>query len=182
MIPGALARRYARALLELASEKGLEDKVLQELGSFAEIYSGSEELKATLTSTMVPGEARLRILDEILRRIMASDLTKKFLRLLDAKGRMIGVEDIHRSYKRMVDDKLGRVDAEVITPAPLGMAESATLKQRLEKITRRQVVLTQTVDKSMIGGIVTRVGHLVYDGSVASFLEEARQALMRQTP
>jgi len=181
MIPGALARRYARALLELASEKGLEDKVLGELGSFAEIFHGSDELRQVLTSTMVPGQVRRKILDDILRRLMASELTKKFIMLLDAKQRMVGVEDIHRSYKRLVDDKLGRVDAEVITQAPLGMAESATLKQKLEKITGKKVVLMQTVDESMIGGIITRVGHLVLDGSVRSFLEEARQNLMSQT-
>jgi F-type H+-transporting ATPase subunit delta len=182
MIPGALARRYARALLELASDARIEDKILGELGSFAELFNGSEDLRQALTSTMVPGEIRRKVLDEVLRRIMASELTKKFLHLLERKGRMIGVEDIHRSYKVMVDEKLGRIDAEVITPATLGMAESSTLKQKLEKLTGKQVVLRQTVDKSMIGGIVTRVGHLIYDGSVASFLEEARQSLMSQTP
>ncbi len=181
MIPGALARRYARALLALAAEKGLEDKVLGELGSFAEVFHGSDDLRQTLTSTMVPPQVRRKVLDEIMRRLMASDLTMKFLVLLDAKNRMVGVEDIHRSYKRLVDDRLGRVDAEVITPMPLGMAESATLKQKLEKITGKKVVLQQTVDESMIGGIVTRVGHLVLDGSLKSFLDEARQSLMSQT-
>ncbi len=181
MIPGALARRYARALLELAAEKGQEDKVLDELGSFAEVFHASEDLRQTLTSSMVPAQVRGKVLDEIMRRLMASDLTKRFLALLDAKNRMVGVEDIHRSYKRLVDDKLGRVDAEVITPAPLGMAESATLKQKLEKITGKKVVLQQTVDEAMIGGIITRVGHLVLDGSVKSFLEEARQSLMGTT-
>ncbi|MBW2262152.1 MAG: ATP synthase F1 subunit delta [Deltaproteobacteria bacterium] len=181
MIPGALARRYARALLELAAEKGLEDKILGELGSFAEIFHGSDDLRQTLTSIMVPVQVRRKVLDEILRRLMASDLTKKFLLLLDAKNRMVGVEDIHRSYKSLVDEKLGRVDAEVITPSPLGMAESAALKQKLEKVTGKKVMLQQTVDESMIGGIITRVGNLVLDGSVKSFLEEARQSLMSRS-
>jgi F-type H+-transporting ATPase subunit delta len=181
MIPGALARRYARALLELASEKRIEDKVLEEMGAFAEAFHESKELREALVSSMVPVQVRRGVLDDVLKRIMASDLTRRFLVLLERKGRLVGVEDIHRSFKRMVDDRLGRVDAEVVTPTPLGTLELAALKKNLEKLTGRQVVLVQKVDRSMIGGVITRVGHLVYDGSISSFLEEARQSLMSQS-
>jgi F-type H+-transporting ATPase subunit delta len=178
MIPGALARRYARALLELAAEKRLEDKVLGEIEAFAEVYRESDELKQIFAGTRVPSSVRGKILDQILGRIMASELTRKFIHHLDDKGRIVGIEDIHRSYKRMVDDKLGRIDAEVVSSAPLGMGEANQLKQKLEKMTGRKVQLQQSVDPSIIGGVVTKVGHLVYDGSVKSFLEEARSNLM----
>jgi len=180
MIPGALARRYARALLELASEKRQEDKVLSELGAFAEVYHDSEDLQKVFGGARIPQELRLKVLDQVLKRTMASELTRKFLVHLDRKGRMEGVEDIHRSFKRLVDEKLGRVDAEVISPSAMGMTESQQLKMKLEKMTGKKVVLKQTVDPSMIGGVITRVGHLVYDGSVQSFLEEARSNLMNE--
>jgi F-type H+-transporting ATPase subunit delta len=180
MIPGALARRYARALLELASEKRIEDKVLGELEAFAQAYHDSDELQGIFVGRRVPSAVRAKVLDGLNSRIMASELTKKFLGLLDRKGRIVGVEDIYRSYKKMVDVKLGRVDAEVISPQALGMAESGQLKQQLEKMTGKKIVLTQTVDPSMVGGVITRVGHLVYDGSVKSFLEGARNSLMNE--
>ncbi len=181
MIPGALARRYARALIELASEKRIEDKVLGELEVFAQVWHESADLKQVFAGRRFPSDLRAKVLDQILRRIMASDLTRKFIEHLDRKGRIDGVEDIHRSYKRMVDDKLGRVDAEVTSPSPLGMAETAQLKQNLEKLTGKQVTLKQSVDPAIIGGVITRVGHLVYDGSIRSFLEEARSSLINES-
>jgi len=181
MIPGSLARRYARALLGLASQQRLEDKVLTEIGSFAETFHDSKDLKQTLTTPMVPAEVRRRVLDEVLGRLAASDLTRKFLFYIEAKGRMVGIEDIHRSFKRMVDEKLGRVDAEVTTAGPLEPAEAARLKKHLEGITGKQVVLTQVVDRSIVGGAITRIGHVVYDGSIRSFLEEARRSLMSES-
>lgn len=180
MIPGALARRYARALLELASAKRMEDKVLSELEAFADVYRESEDLQRVFGGARIPQEQRARVLDQVLKRTMASELTRKFLAHLDRKGRMVGVVDIHRSYKRLVDEKLGRVDAEVISPSAMGMSESQKLKMQLEKMTGKKVVLKQTVDPSLIGGVITRVGHLVYDGSVQSFLEETRHNLMNE--
>ncbi len=177
MIPGALARRYARAIFGLAVDQKLEDKVQAELQQFAEALGESNDLDRALASNHIPLEARKKLVVQVARRMALSELTVKCLVFVLDKGRIEGVADIARSMKRMVDDRLNRVDAEVVTATALGVAEGGRLKHELERITGKSIVLDQKVDPSIIGGAVTRVGHLVFDGSVRNYLEEARKSL-----
>ena len=177
MIPGALARRYARAIFGLAVEKKLEDKVQVELQQFGEAFGESEELERVLVSSQIPLDVRRKVLVQVARRMALSDLAVKCLSFVLDKGRMEGIQDIARSMKRMVDDRLNRIDAVVVTASPIGVGDGARLKRELERITGKTVVLEQKVDPSIIGGATTRVGNVLFDGSIRNYLEEARRSL-----
>lgn len=177
MIPGALARRYARAIFGLAIERKLEDKVQAEMQQFAEAFEESADLEWTLLSSQIPLEVRRKALVQVATRMALSDLTVKCLAFVLDKGRIEGVPDIARSLKKMVDDRLNRIDAVVVTASPLGVGDGARLKRELERITGKAVVLDQKVDPSIIGGATARVGNVLFDGSIRNYLEEARRSL-----
>jgi F-type H+-transporting ATPase subunit delta len=104
----------------------------------------------------------------------------KLLVLLADRDRLGLLPDLLDVYRERLMDYRQVVRAEVTTAVPLSQDRAAQLEQRLAELTGRRVTMTAKVDPSLIGGIVTRIGSTVYDGSVATHLETMKQRLMEQ--
>ncbi len=103
---------------------------------------------------------------------------RNFALLLLERGRISALPAIARAYKQLVDERLGRVQATVTSAQPLDPATAASVQRALEKRTGKRVVITSNVDPSLIGGVVARVGDLVFDGSLKSKLEALRARIL----
>jgi F-type H+-transporting ATPase subunit delta len=177
-VPGDDAvRGYARALLSIAETEGALDRVQNELYAFAKSVERQPELRDALTDASLPNERKRAVIDELLGS-RAHPLTTRLVGfLVDAgQARRIGAiaEELAREAARTSDRTL----AEVRTAVPLSEAKQKLLADALTKATGHAVELKIDVDPSVIGGVVARVGDQVFDGSVASRLEEAKQHLM----
>ena len=181
MIPGSLARRYARALIGLAQSPIQRDKLATDLEAFADVAGNKDEVGrpvlATLATERFAMADRSKLLDVLLRRVGADPLTGKFLRLVLQRGRIEGAPDIARAYRRMADEAAGRINAQITSAAPLSPDSLAKIKAALEKATGRQVVATTAVDPALLGGVALQVGSYLIDGSVRTALAQMRQAL-----
>lgn len=181
MIPGSLARRYARALIGLAQSPVQRDKLATDLEAFADVAKNKDEagrpVLATLAAERFSLADRGKLLDALLARVGADPLTGKFLHLVLTRGRIDGAPDIARAYRRMADDAAGRVNAQITSAAPLSPDALAKIKAALQQATGKQVVATTTVDPTLIGGVVAQVGSYLIDGSVRTALAQMRQAL-----
>jgi F-type H+-transporting ATPase subunit delta len=175
---GSIARRYARALFDLGSAKSLHEVFGGELDSLAATYAGSAELRQTLENPVFGLDQRRAILDKLLPRLTPSREVRNFALLLLERGRIGALPAINRAYKEMVDERLGRVQAIVTSATPLDPATAASVQRALEKRTGKRVVITSAVDPALIGGIVARVGDLVFDGSLKSRLEALRSRIL----
>ena len=179
MQAGSLARRYARALMDLAVAKNLVDKVGSDLRTFARAMRESQELTDVLGSTSHPRAVRRNIVDAILARIGAHELVKTTSYLLLDKERLVALPDISRELDVMIEARAGRVAAEVTSAAPLSPAQLAQIQSTLEKLSGKQVVLSKKEDPSLLGGVVAKVGDVVYDGSLRTQLRTLRDQLAR---
>jgi F-type H+-transporting ATPase subunit delta len=181
MIPGALARRYARALLGLASNPQQRDKLAKDLDAFAALCRSQDAdgrmVISVLASERFPAAERKRLVDTFLRRLGADPLLGKFLHYVLERGRFVGVPDIARAYRRLADEAAGRLDAHITSAAPLPPEALARLKQALERATGKQIITTTAVDPELIGGVVAKVGSTVVDGSVRSALAQLKSSL-----
>ena len=181
MIPGSLARRYARALIGLAQSPIQRDKLAKDLEELAEIAKSKDDagrpVLATLAAERFSLSDRTKLLDVLLRRVGADPLTGKFLHLVLQRGRIDGAPDIARAYRRLADEAAGRINAQITSAAPLSPDSLAKIKTALEKATGKQVVATTAVDPSLIGGVIAQVGSYLIDGSVRTALAQMRQAL-----
>jgi F-type H+-transporting ATPase subunit delta len=99
--------------------------------------------------------------------------------LLD-KGRIGSLPDIARAHRALVDEHAGRVRATVTTARPLDPALEARLKAALEKTSGKTVLLDKKEDPSIVGGLVTQLGDIVYDGSVRTQLQQLREQLLAE--
>jgi F-type H+-transporting ATPase subunit delta len=174
-----IARRWGRAVFELGKESNSLAALCRDMTSFAELYSGSPELSGVLENPLVPEPAREAIIRDVASRLNLSETATSTLRLLGKKRRIVALPEIARQLARLVDADAGLVRAEVTSAGPLTEAYLGRLKSELEKATGKTVVITQKQDKSLIGGVITRIGDQVIDGSVRARLDGFRESLLR---
>jgi F-type H+-transporting ATPase subunit delta len=178
MIAGSLARRYARALLDIGISKGVYEQLGKDLDVLGALYSGSRDLTEALTNPVFPMARRRAVLESVLERAAVSPITRNFLLLLLDRERMPYVPAIARELRLMVDERAGRVRAVVTSAAPLSAEHVASIQAALEKSSGKKVLLEKREDPSLLGGVVAKVGDVVYDGSVRTQLESMRERFL----
>ncbi len=181
MIPGALARRYARALIGLAKTPAQRDKFGKDLLGLGELLHQRDADDASVVSVLAadrfPLAQRQKLAATLARRIGADPTVIKFIDVVIENGRIGGIKQIASAYQRMADDVAGRVQAHITSAAPLPMEAVAKIKNALAQATGKQVVTTQSVDPELIGGVAVKVGSFVLDGSVRATLAQLRKEL-----
>lgn len=174
MIAGSLARRYARALMQLGTEAGNLDKLGAEIATLAQAMVEVPELSEALSNPAFPRAERRLIMKALLDRIVASKITQSFTFLLLDRDRVRSLPAISSALARMIDEKAGRVNATVTSATKLSPMQVRQLQAALEKLSGKQVVLEAHEDPELLGGLVARVGDLEYDGSLRSQLNRLR--------
>lgn len=179
MQAGSLARRYARALIDLAAAAGTLDKVGADLRGLAAAYTTSAELVEVLTNTSFAKAKRGAIVDALLTRLAAQPLTKTFCKLLLDNERLAVVPAISRELDAMIEARAGRVAAEVVSATALSPSQLQQITATLEKLSGKKVILSKREDPELLGGVVAKVGDVVYDGSLRTQLRVLRDQLSR---
>jgi F-type H+-transporting ATPase subunit delta len=175
----AIARRWAHAIFDLGKEAGKVESLTRDIKSFAEAYAQSAELSAVLDNPLVPDEAREAIVRDLAERLGLSSEASASLRLLTQKRRLATLPDLARQLARLADEDARVVRAEVVSAGPLTEAYLGRLRAELEKATGKKVLIAHKEDRSLIGGVITRVGDQVIDGSVRARLQSFKEALLR---
>ncbi len=180
MQSGSIAKRYARALVELARDSGRVEGVFKEIENFEEYMRESPQLKAVLVNPLFPAHQRLAVLKDLLKVLKYSELTGRFLLFVAEKRRMDLFSSILREFRNYYDELNGLVRVTVTTAAPLTPELELRLLEQIEKVVNRKIVLTRIVDPDIIGGIVTRVGGMLIDGSVQTQLARMKSILLNE--
>ena len=173
----ASAARYARALLDVAIKESDPEQVEQELGAFVDLLAGHSDLQKVLTNPAVPVTAKHSVVEALLDRQTPSTPVAKLMVMLADRDRLMLLPDLLAVYRERLMDYRHVVRAEVTTAAPLAADRTAELERRLADVTGRRVVMTTTVDPSIIGGVVARIGSTVYDGSIVTQLAKIKERL-----
>ncbi len=180
MITGSIARRYAKALLDLGIEQQTYDAFGRELDRAADTFVKSPELRTALENPVFALEKRRLVLEELARRLALSKTMRAFVLLLLTKGRISKLPDIARVHRTLVDEHAGRVRATVTSARALDPALESRLKSALERQSGKTVLLDKREDPAIVGGLVTQLGDIVYDGSVRTQLAKLREQLLAE--
>ncbi len=180
----ALGRRYAKALLDLAREQGQVDAVLRDVGALSEAWKVSAELRDIVGNPVLPKPALKAAVDAVMERLGCSTLVRNTIKLMADKGRLGHLDDVLRALEELAEAETGRVRVEVVSAKPLSDSYYARLTEKLRRATDREIVLVKKQDPSLIGGVVTRIGDQVFDGSLSNRLSELKESLLAdgQTP
>ncbi len=179
MSQGMIARRYAKALVNLAENEKDLDNTGKHLNSITEVYKENLELRQVLSDTKVSSGIKLEILKDVLSKIKVSKLVDTFSRYLLAKRRIDFLPDIERAFNLLLQEKLGRIEANVTTASELPKDTVKKLVDAISSYSGKEIEVNVTIDPSIIGGIVTRIGSTVIDGSIQTYLNQIRQSIIR---
>jgi F-type H+-transporting ATPase subunit delta len=174
---GSLARRYARALLELASEHKELERVGRDLNELSAMWEASPELRELFSNPQFGLAARKGVLTELLTRAAVSPLVRNAALYLTDHNRVAALPEIARAFTELAEQAQGTLRAEFTSAAPLSDAYCAQLQKTLEAATGKKVHVERKVDAGLIAGVVTRLGDRVFDGSVRTRLTELKEAL-----
>jgi F-type H+-transporting ATPase subunit delta len=171
------AARYAKALLDVSIKESDPDRAEQELAAFVGLVQQQPDLQRAFANPVVPAADKRAVAQQILDRLKPTSPAGKLVLLLASRGRLALLPDLLDVYRERLMEYRNVLRAEVTTAAALSPERAAQLQQRLADATGRIVTMTTKVDDSIIGGVVTRIGSTVYDGSVATQLAKVRERL-----
>ena len=178
MASRASARRYARALFDVASKAGNVDATLAELKAFGGAIAGHAELNRALTSPGVPLAAKQSVMRELLTLQPVSKVVARLLTLIVENDDVNEMEQIVEAFEQRVMDFHQVVKAEITSAVPLPADRIQAIEASLAAVSGLKVVVTPSVDPALLGGVVAKLGSRVYDGSVARHLARIRQRLV----
>jgi F-type H+-transporting ATPase subunit delta len=177
MIMGSIARRYAKALLTLAVEKGRVEAWSESLAALGRAVDATPELRDMLVNPAYTRDQRRAVVARLAEALKLDEEVANFLFLLGDRNRFAYLASILRAYGELADQQLGRIRAQVTSAVALDDAQLAALEQKLSAATAAKVIVERSVDAALLGGVVAQVGSLVYDGSLRAQLEDLRKTM-----
>ena len=174
-----IARRYARALLIIGKEDGQAETYREELDGFSSLISREVELEQAIINPLYDVSSRKKVLRAIIDKVEISKVMESFLLLLFDKGRIGFLSDINEFYKKLADELKGIARASLVSATELSSETVEKIRTTLSKRTGKDIILEVEQDPGLIGGIVSRIGDLVLDGSIKTQLLNMRESLKR---
>ena len=174
----AVARRYASALADVVTARGEAREVREELAAWERMGRENPQLLEVFRNPTIPYEQKRRVVSALIQRTRVRPTTANFLQVLLQNQRLADLQEINRQFAQELDRRAGAVSAEVTTARPVPEEAQRSLRARLSELTGKDVRLQFTIDENIIGGVVTRIGSTVYDGSVRSQLQQIRNKMI----
>jgi len=166
-----IARRYGSALADVILERGEAKEVQHELQQWEEVLQSSSSLQEVFRNPTIALDQKRAVLNKLVDRAQPRPTTTNFLKVLLQNQRLTELPEINRKLAEILDERAGMVAATVTTARPVQDNIQRSLQQRLTWMTQKKVRLNFEEDPDLIGGLVTRIGSTVYDGSVRNQLQ-----------
>ena len=176
MLKGAIARRYAQAIFELAQKQNALDRTLEDVKGIAQVFA-NRKLAYLLREPRVPAQRKEIALREALTsKVLPTSLN---LALLVVQRELVDLmPNIATELERLVLDYYNQAIAEVTTAAEMDKAQSDLVKGALERTTGKNIIMHTRIDPSILGGLIARVGDQIVDSSIRYRLQALQQQLL----
>lgn len=171
-----VASRYAEALFQIGEDEKITDKLYEELSEITKLFNECKEFYSVLKSPVISKKEKLSLIDNIIEDKVNINL-KNFLKLLIEKNRISFIHDISYSYKELLNEKYNVIEGVVITAIPMNEKEIKELEEKLSQKYNKNVTLENKVDKSILGGVLVRLGNEEIDGTVKNRLDKVKEQL-----
>ncbi|HEY0009253.1 MAG TPA: ATP synthase F1 subunit delta [Tepidisphaeraceae bacterium] len=176
----ATSSSYARALLELADERGQTQQVSEDLATITQLLADNDAFRQYLADPTIGKKGR----DEMISRIFGGQIApilSSFFQLLNARHQLANFPAIAQAFKKLINARSGNVDVEVMVPQLLSESELEDIRHQINTRLHKNSILTQKVDESLIGGLILKIGDSLIDGSVKTQLETLRRRMIAAT-
>ena len=172
-----VARRYASALADVVLERGEAREIQNELIAWEKLFRLSPSLQEVFRNPTIALDQKRAVLNKLIERVKPRPATVNFLKVLLQNQRLTELGEINRKLAEMLDERAGMVAATVMTARPVPETAQNQLHARLLSLTGKKVRIDFETDPDLIGGLVTRIGSTVYDGSVRNHLQQLKEKM-----
>lgn len=179
--PEPVASLYAKALFELATERGEVEAVQADLAGLVEMLEQSKDLDNALAGFGINSEARTKFINEFADKTQLNSLLTRFINLLVQKNRGSVLNEVFWAYRTLVDQSKNIVRGTVTTVEPMTEVEVTDLSKAFARKINKQVVLDPVIDKEILGGLVVKIQGLTFDGSLKTTIRRLKENLERQS-
>ena len=176
-ISTGIAKRYATAVFDLAKEGKAIKALESDVAALEAAMNDSADLRALLTSPLYSREQQSAAVAAIAKKMELSDMTGNLLGLLASKRRLFVLPHLVRVLQDRLAEERGEVAAEVTTAKALTKAQTEKLAKTLKAQVGKSVTIKETVDESIIGGLIVKVGSKMIDTSIASKLNALQNTM-----
>lgn len=179
MIGNILAKRYAKALMESLKKEEVigARKAIENLNT---LLQSSREMRRLFLSPVFSLEEKKGVINALSEKIGFSKASQKFFDLLIEKDRLRYFKEIKNYFETLLYERENKVRAYVISSDSFSPSHQEELKTRLKDITRKEIDLDIKSDPAIIGGLVVRIGDVIYDGSIKGQLTNIREELLER--
>ncbi len=177
VITGEAPKRYASALLELATEAKSLNLVEKDVKKLAKMFKDSAELNALATNPVYANEDKVAAVSAVAKKAKIGKLTSQFVGTVAQNRRSAELPSILASFQAQLAEQRGTQVAYVTSASKLTAADMAALKSKLKKSAGKTVTVETTIDPDLLGGFVVKIGSRLYDNSLKTKLEDLRLAL-----
>lgn len=174
-----IAKRYAKALFNLALEQGQVEQYRQELDDFVRLLNELPELADAIENPLYPEPTRKNIFTAVADKAELTSIMRSFIDLLVQKKRVQFLGDISEYYHKLIDEHENIARARIKAATPLDDQAIQEIASSLEKMTGKKVAVEFEQDPELIGGVLAQIGDLVLDGSVRRQLLNIKESLKR---
>ena len=172
-----IAKRYAKALVELAEAKKTVDKTKADFTAFVEAVDSQTDMQKLFSSPVFTPENKKAVIKELSGRLGMQPSTQRFVEHLAETGRIRYVKDVQEAFLVLLSERQNRATVQLTTAASINAGELAEIKKKLEALTGKQVDIDTKVDAAIIGGAKARIGSVIYDGTIKNQLAKMRDKL-----
>ncbi len=174
-----IAKRYAKALFNLALSEGWVGQYGRELDGFMQLLRDLPDFADAVQNPLYPEAARKAMFHAVAEKAEMTPIMKSFINLLIEKKRVQHIGDIAQYYHKLIDEHENVARAQLKAASELDETIIQEITQTLENMTGKKVVIEFQLDPSLIGGVVAQIGDLVLDGSVRRQLLNFKESLKR---
>nr|WP_302897187.1 F0F1 ATP synthase subunit delta [Mesorhizobium sp. LMG 17147] len=172
-----VAERYAGSLFELALQTNSVASVEADLNRFEAMLEGSADLSRLIRSPVFSSEDQAKAIAAIADKAGIAGLTGNFLRVVAQNRRLFAVPGMIKAFRQIAAEHRGETAAEVTSAHALTPAQETELKAALKSVAGKDVAITVTVDPSLLGGLVVKIGSRQIDTSLKTKLNSLKLAL-----
>ena len=173
-----IARRYGTALADVVLETGETETVKTELRDWEQQILSNADLRSAFESPAIAHLEKEKLLEKLLVRTNPSKTVANFLRVLLQNGRLADLSEINGRFAAVLEERSGVIAASITSARELPDNERGEFRSKLERLTGKRLDIKFDIDKEIIGGVVTRIGSTVYDGSVKTKLENLKAEMI----
>jgi F-type H+-transporting ATPase subunit delta len=172
-----VARRYASALVDVVLERGEAREVQEELLAWEKMFQASPMLQEVFRNPTIALDKKRGVLNKLIERAKPRPTTANFLKVLLQNQRITDLGEINKKFAELLDERAGMVAATVTTARSVPENAQQKLHSKLLSLTGKKVRINFMTDPELIGGLVTRIGSTVYDGSVRNHLQLIKEKM-----